>query len=352
MISPLRSFTSDNIAGASPEIVEAILKTNAGQALPYGNDETSQRVEALFGELFEHPVRIFPVTTGTVANALCLAALTKPWSAVLCHQDSHINHDECGAPEFFTSGAKLLALGGEQAKIDPAQLEHALTQKIGDVHTVQPACVSITQATEVGSIYSLGEIERIGALCKRHCVGLHMDGARFANALATLECSPADMTWRAGVSLLSFGATKNGAVAAEAIVAFDPTLGAELAFRHKRAGQLMSKMRFCTAQLEAYLRDDLWLRNASHANAMAMRLACGLQASGVELTSRVEANIVFCKLPLAAIKSLLQAGFRFYHDRWEPGVARFVTSFATQADDVDALVDAARQTLRHSLPVQ
>ena len=347
----MNSFTSDNIAGASPEIIEAILNANVGQALPYGNDETSKRVEALFGELFEHPVQIFPVTTGTAANALCLAALTKPWSAILGHRDSHINHDECGAPEFFSSGAKLLAIGGEHAKIDAAQLEHALTQKIGDVHTVQPSCVSITQATEVGSIYSLDEIERIGTLCKQHGVGLHMDGARFANALATLDCSPADMTWRAGVSLLSFGATKNGAVAAEAMVVFDPALGAELAFRHKRAGQLMSKMRFCTAQLEAYLRDDLWLRNARHANAMALRLACGLQASGVELTSRVEANIVFCKLPLAAIKSLLQAGFRFYHDRWEPGVVRFVTSFATQADDVDALLEATRQAVGHTLQV-
>ena len=258
-------FTSDNAAGMCPEVLQALIAANDGPAAAYGHDPLTQALEAQFAELFEYPVTVLLVSTGTAANALSLAALTPPWGSVLCHADSHIQHDECGAPEFFTAGAKLQPLAGARGKLCPDALAAALRQKKGDVHSVQPSAVSLTQATEVGSVYTLDELEAIGAVCRQAGVGLHMDGARFANALARLDCSPAEMTWQRGVDVLSFGASKNGAMAAEAIVVFDPGLVRELAFRRKRAGHLLSKTRFCAAQLQGYLHDDAWLRHARHA---------------------------------------------------------------------------------------
>jgi threonine aldolase len=292
-------------------------------------------------ETFECDVDVFPVSTGSAANALSLAALTPPWGSVLCHRESHINNDECGAPEFYTAGAKLVPLGGEDAKIDPAELRGAVRHKKGDVHSVEPSVVSVTQATETGVVYTLDEIRTIGSITKEAGLRLHMDGARFAGAVASLGCSPAELTWRAGVDLLSFGATKNGTMTADAIVVFDRSLTAELAFRAKRAGQLASKMRFHAAQLDAYLTDDLWLRNAAHANAMAARLQDGLKAiPDVGLLGVTDANILFCRLPRQVTEGLLGDGYAFYHDRWEPGVVRFVTSFATSEQDVDGLLQA------------
>jgi threonine aldolase len=335
-------FTSDNAAGMCPEVLQALIAANDGPAAAYGHDPLTQALEAQFAELFEYPVTVLLVSTGTAANALSLAALTPPWGSVLCHADSHIQHDECGAPEFFTAGAKLQPLAGARGKLCPDALAAALRQKKGDVHSVQPSAVSLTQATEVGSVYTLDELEAIGAVCRQAGVGLHMDGARFANALARLDCSPAEMTWQRGVDVLSFGASKNGAMAAEAIVVFDPGLARELAFRRKRAGHLLSKTRFCAAQLQGYLHDDAWLRHARHANAMAARLAHGLAAvPGVTLSAPVEANIVFCQLPEAVLSGLQAAGFMFYTGRWAPGVARLVTSFATREDEVDALLAEA-----------
>ncbi|WP_435607082.1 threonine aldolase family protein [Streptomyces ardesiacus] len=337
-------FTSDNTAGASPEIVQAVTAAAAGQDLPYGADRHTSSVRARFAEIFERDVDVLPVSTGSAANALSLAALTPPWGSVLCHRDSHINTDECGAPEFFTSGAKLVSLPGDDAKIDVEQLHAAANRKVGDVHSVQPSVISITQATETGALYTLEEIRSLGLVAKDAGLRVHMDGARFANAVAALSCTPAELTWQAGVDILSFGATKNGVMTADAIVVFDRSLTPELSFRAKRAGQLTSKMRFQSAQLDAYLTDGLWLRNAAHANTMAARLGNGLKAlPGADLLHAVEANILFCRLPQPVIDRLLAEGFTFYHDRWEPGVCRFVTSFSTTEQDVDTLLEAVRR---------
>ncbi|MFG2965968.1 threonine aldolase family protein [Streptomyces sp. NPDC048288] len=340
------AFTSDNVAGASPEIIEAVARAAAGPAAPYGADSITARVRRRLREIFERDVDVLPVSTGSAANALSLAALTPPWGSVLCHRDSHINHDECGAPEFYTAGAKLVPLPGDNAKIDPDALRAAARHKRGDVHSVEPSVVSITQATETGAVYTLDELHTLGSITKSAGLRLHMDGARFAGAVAALGCTPAEMTWQAGVDLLSFGATKNGTMTTDAVVVFDRSLTPELSFRAKRAGQLASKMRFHAAQLEAYLADGLWLRNATHANAMAARLQEGLKAlPGVHLPGIAEANIVFCHLPQHVIEALLSEGYAFYHDRWEQGVVRFVTSFATTLEDVDALVNAVRRFL-------
>ncbi|CAI8918185.1 Low specificity L-threonine aldolase [Pseudomonas jessenii] len=341
---PALGFSSDNIAGASPEVAQALVKHSSGQAGPYGTDELTAQVKRKFCEIFERDVEVFLVPTGTAANALCLSAMTPPWGNIYCHPASHINNDECGAPEFFSNGAKLMTVDGPAAKLDIVRLRERTREKVGDVHTTQPACVSITQATEVGSIYTLDEIAAIGDVCKSSSLGLHMDGSRFANALVSLGCSPAEMTWKAGVDALSFGATKNGVLAAEAIVLFNTSLATEMSYRRKRAGHLSSKMRFLSAQIDAYLTDDLWLRNARKANAAAQRLAQGLDGlGGVEVLGGTEANILFCRLDSAMIDALLKAGFGFYHDRWGPNVVRFVTSFATTAEDVDHLLNQVRR---------
>ena len=338
-----KGFTSDNIAGASPEIVHAMAAAASGQAPPYGADTWTANAQARFAEIFEREVDVIPVSTGSAANALSLAAMTPPWGSVLCHPESHINNDECGAPEFFTNGAKLVPVTGDDSKIDPASLATAVRRKAGDVHSVQPSALSLSQATETGTLYSIQEIRELISIAKDAGLRTHMDGARFANALTGLGVSPADMTWRAGIDLLSFGATKNGAMTADAIVVFDRTLTEELFYRTKRAGQLSSKMRFQAAQLDAYLTDELWLRNASHANTMATRLEEGLGAiPGVQLLNQTQANILFCRLPQHVIDSLLHEGYEFYHDRWEPGVVRFVTSFTTTPTDVEGLISKVR----------
>jgi threonine aldolase len=339
-----RSFTSDNTAGGAPEIIAAVAAAAAGQAPPYGTDSWTLSAQRRFSEIFECDVDLLPVSTGTAANALCLAALTPPWGSVLCHRDSHINNDECGAPEFFTGGAKLIALGGENAKIDADQLQVAVHRKVGDVHSVQPSVLSLTQATETGAVYTPAEIRQLACIAKNAGLRVHMDGARLANAVAALGCDPAELTWRAGVDVLSFGAIKNGSLTADAIVVFERSMTAELSLRAKRAGQLAAKMRFAAAQLSAYLADDLWLRNAWHANAMTARLEEGLKSiSGIRLTGRPEANVLFCRLSQQVIDGLLDQGYAFYHGRWEPGVVRFVTSFATATHDVDELVHAVRR---------
>lgn len=342
--TPCLVFTSDNSAGASVEVMQALMACSVGHASPYGADEYTKRVEHKLADLFETEVSVWLVPTGTAANALCLATMTPPWGSILCHPSSHINNDECGAPEFYTAGAKLVSVEGQSGKIAAESLHKAASVKRGDVHSVQPASVSLTQATEVGSLYSLEELRAIGEICRDSKLRLHMDGARFANALVASQCSPADMTWKAGVDALSFGATKNGVPCAEAILLFDPSLAAEMAFRRKRAGHLLSKMRFLSAQLEAYLTDGLWLRNARQANAMAKRLADAIQGlKGIELLGEVQVNILFCRLPEIVIKGLVEAGFVFYYGRWETGVVRFVTSFTTTEVDIDHLSAAIKR---------
>ena len=336
-------FASDNTAGISPEILAALAAANDGAVESYGADPITARLEAKLAQLFEHEVAVFPVATGTAANALALAAVTPPWGAVLCHPLAHIACDEANAPEFYTGGAKLVPVPGADGKLAVADLAALLPGDLGNVHHAQPAAISLTQATECGTVYRPAEIAGISALAHRHGLAVHMDGARFANALVHLDASPADLTWRAGVDVLSFGATKNGALGAEAIVFFDPARARDLPFRRKRAGHLFSKMRFLSAQLEAYVTDDLWLRNGRHANAAAARLAKGLTAlPGVRLRHPVEANELFVELPETVISGLSAAGAQFF--RWEGPTStciRLVTAWNTREADVTAFLESA-----------
>ncbi|MFQ5953751.1 MAG: threonine aldolase family protein [Kiloniellales bacterium] len=340
------NFCSDNVTSVAPEIAAALDEANRGAAMPYGDDEMTRRLETRMAEVFETELMVFPVATGSAANALALACLTPPYGAVYCHRESHVNLDECGAPEFFTGGAKLVALDGAHGKIAADDLEAVLARAgAGVVHHVQPAAISVTQATEAGTVYRPEHLAALAEVARRHGLGLHMDGARFANAVVALGLSPADLTWRAGVDVLSFGATKNGAMAAEAVVFFRPELAKEFAFRRKRAGHLFSKMRFLSVQLDAYLADDRWRRYAAHANAMMARLKQGLTAlPGARLEHPVEANEIFITLPPAVIDGLLADGFRFY--RWgdeDATLVRLMTGFDTRPEDVDALIAAARR---------
>ncbi|WP_009633457.1 threonine aldolase family protein [Synechocystis sp. PCC 7509] len=338
------NFCSDNVTGISPEILTALAKVNQGAAMPYGEDECTKRLQTKFAELFETDVTVFPVVTGTAANALALSVLVPPFGAIYCHSSAHINVDECGAPEFYTGGAKLLTLPGNNGKLSAQELQNAIALSgIGVVHHVQPAAISITQATEAGTVYSKSEVQQIAEVARTHHLSLHMDGARFANAVATLGCSPADITWRCGVDVLCFGATKNGAMAAEAVIFFNRDLAQTFDYRRKRSGHLFSKMRFLSAQLEAYITNDLWLKNAAHANLMAKKLAMGLtKLPGVELCYPVDANEVFIQLPETVIAGLIADGFKFY--RWEgehSTMVRLVTAFDTTNESVDALIKAA-----------
>ncbi|MDJ0895653.1 MAG: low specificity L-threonine aldolase [Alphaproteobacteria bacterium] len=340
------NFCSDNVAGASAEVLQALAEAAAGPAMPYGDDPLTARVEKRLAELFEAEVAVSLVATGTAANALALAALSPPYGAIYCHRDSHAAVDECGAPEAFTGGAKLVVLDGADAKLEPATLEATLrTSGQGVVHHVQPACVTITNATEAGAVYTPDQVLAVDNVAQHYGLPLHMDGARFANAVAHLGCTPAELTWKAGVDVLSFGATKNGCLAAEAVVFFRTDLAADLHFRRKRAGHLFSKMRFLAAQLDAYLTDDLWLANARHANAQAQLLSEGLsRLPGVRLVHPVEANEIFAVLPTGVRDGLRADGFAFY-DWGDPagGVVRLICAFNTDPADVDAfLASAAR----------
>ncbi|HYE48893.1 MAG TPA: low specificity L-threonine aldolase [Azospirillaceae bacterium] len=337
------NFMSDNVVGAAPQIMAALQAANEGAVGSYGADPWTARVEKRLAELFETEVTVFPVATGTAANSLALSVMTPPWGAVYCHPDSHINTDECGAPEMFTGGAKLVAVEGGYGKVDPDALRDALAAAHpGFVHAVQPAALSLSQATEAGTAYTPGEVAELAGIARRHKLLVHMDGARFANAVAHLGCAPADVTWRAGVDALSFGATKNGALTAEAVVLFRRDLAESFGYRRKRAGHLLSKMRFVSAQLDAYLEDGLWLKLAGHANAMAARLATGLSAlPGVALRDPVEANELFVAMPEAMVAGLEARGFRFY--RWDDRVIRLVTAWNTERASVDAFVAAAAE---------
>jgi threonine aldolase len=339
------NFTSDNVSGAAPEILEALIAASTSGPMPsYGADPLTARVTEKISALFEREAAVFPVSTGSAANALALATLAPPYGAIYCHEMAHVNTDECGAPEMFTGGAKLVGLPGAGGKLTPALLRATLEKAgVGVVHSVQPAAVTLTQATEAGTVYTPDEVAALADVARSFNLPVHMDGARFANALVRLGCSPAELTWKAGVDVLSFGATKNGALAAEAVVFFRPELAASFAFRRKRAGHLFSKMRFLSAQLDAYLTDDLWLRLARHANAMADRLAAGLTAAvqGARLRDPVEANEIFIDLPEPVIAGLEQRGYAFY--RWDGTVVRLVTAWNTDAGDVDRMIADARE---------
>ncbi|MGE0666287.1 MAG: low specificity L-threonine aldolase [Sphingomonadales bacterium] len=338
-----RSFMSDNSAGISPEILAAIGRANEGAAPGYGADPLTASLTEKFSALFETPVEVFLVATGTAANALSLAACCPPWGAVLCHEHAHVIRDECGAPEFYTGGAKLHGIASEDGLLTLETLEKGWRNfRLGDQHQTQPGAVSLSQATEAGTVYSVRAVTGIAAWTHERKMKLHMDGARFGNAVVSLDCSPAEITWKAGVDILSFGATKNGALAAEAVIVFDPALAKDMAYRRKRAGQLLSKSRFFSAQLHAYLDGGLWLKNAARSNRMASDLADGLDALGFPLVHPVHANELFVRLPDEVALRLREAGFLF-HD-WPtagPGGRRLVTSPATTPDDVAALIELA-----------
>ena len=332
-------FASDNVTGACPEVLEAIIKANEGDRTPYGNDEISKNLQDKFSEIFEKEVMVFPTSSGTAANALALSTMTPSFGNIYCHKLSHINVDECGAPEFYTGGAKLVNLNGIDGKITAEELDKSITGK-GIVHHTQPSSVSITQLCETGEAYKLNEIKKISEITHKHNLNMHMDGARFANALVSLDCSPAEMTWKSGIDVLSFGATKNGCIAAEAIIFFKPELVGNLAFLMKRAGHLLSKMSFVSAQLDAYISNNVWLKNAKHANAMGKKLSEGLNRhKNIELAYPTDANEIFVKIPKDIIDQLNSEGYTINDDEWDGNAVRLVTAWNTDSSDVDTFLN-------------
>ena len=329
-------FFSDNAAPACPAVIDAILAANRLDTA-YDGDALSQKLDAAFSDLFETRVTALWVSTGTAANCLALAALCPPHGAILCHRDAHIEIDEAGAPGFYTHGAKLTLLEGRGAKLTPDAVAAACDRVRADVHQVQPRALSITNATEYGLVYSASEVAALGEMARARHLGVHMDGARFANALATTGESPADTTWRAGVDALSFGFVKNGGMNAEALILFKPELAADTLIRRKRAGHLLSKGRYLAAQLLAMLDGDLWLTNARAANRAAATLAA---AAGERLVHAVEANEVFVRATPAEAAQLRRQGFDFYD--WAPGEIRLVTSWDQDMAAVEALAAAIR----------
>ena len=349
-------FSSDNVWGAAPEILAALTAANTGSAAAYGGDDWTARAEARLAEVFEHDCAVFLVATGTAANALALAALTPPYGAVFCHETAHVADDECGAPEFFTAGAKLVGVPGPSGRIAPEALAATLARyPRGLVKQVQPAALSLSQATDCGTIYTPDEIAALARIAHGAALSVHMDGARFANALVTLGCTPAQMSWKAGVDVLSFGATKNGALACEAVIFFDEGRAQDFAFRRKRGGHTLSKGRLLGAQMLAYLDDGLWLDLARRANGAAERLEAGLRnLPGVRLPWVRGANEVFAVLPAETAVRLRTQGARFAD--WDPrGVTepiaeeevfvRLVTSFACDEAAIDSFVDVVRRAL-------
>ena len=343
-------FASDNWAGAADEIAESLQRHSGGFSPAYGESDLDKHLEQRFNELFEKEVAVFFVGTGTAANSLALSAVNRPGGFVLCHREAHLIEDECGAPEFFTSGARLAPIDGSQGKMDPDALRRGLERFDPEfVHHGQPMAVSMTQATEVGTVYSCDETSAIARQSHAFGLPLHMDGARFANAMVRLGASPAEMTWKSGVDVLSFGGTKNGCWCAEALVFFNPEMAKQLPFIRKRAAQLFSKSRFIAAQFHAYLDDELWIRLATHANAMADRLAAAIERSqSLSIAWPCQANELFVTMPKSLADRLQEQGAKFYP--WPvpaefasqvadgSGLYRLVTSFATTPEHVDQFV--------------
>lgn len=345
------NFASDNGAGAAAEILQAIAASSRGNAPAYGADDYTRRATAMLNDVFETRTQAFLVATGTAANALALASLAQPFGAVFCHEEAHIHDDECGGPEFYTGGAKLVGIAGKDGKIRPDALRETLGRfPRGLVKSSQPCALSLSQATEAGTIYRTGEIVELCDIAHAAGMGAHMDGARLANALAASGATPAEMTWRAGIDVLSLGATKNGALACEAVVFFDTARAANFAYLRKRGGHTLSKGRFLGAQMEAYLSDGLWLRLARKANAAARRLGAELaKAPGVRLVWPIDANEVFIIAPVATVEAWRTAGVSFHE--WSTqsvasenapqageALVRLVASFDTSADEIDRLL--------------
>jgi threonine aldolase len=339
------NFNSDNVYGVHPKIMQAMVEANARLTdVSYCHDDGAAEVDAALSKIFEKEVKAFFVMNGTGANSLALSTLCPPFGGIICHEGAHINTDECNCPELFTGGAKLLTIAGAQNKISAEAVKVKLGQFVHGEHGAKPAGISISQATELGAVYTPAEIAGLGSVAHEQGLKLHMDGARFANALVYLGCTAAEMTWKAGVDVLSFGGTKNGAMILEAVVFFDLKLADDFLYRRKRAGQLLSKGRFLSAQMLAYLKDGLWLENAGRANVLAAEVANVFETTaGVRLAARVEANEVFPIMPRRLFDALQGAGAKFYE--WpldglgaDEVCGRFVLSFATPQADVDRLV--------------
>jgi threonine aldolase len=351
MIVPRHEFSSDNVAPICPEAWAALQQANARYAPSYGEDSWTAQACNRIREIFETDCDVYFVSTGTAANALALAQLCKSFQSVICHRHAHIQTDECGAPEFFTGGSKLLLIGGADGspqrvrptpdKIDIGQVE-ALLARQNDLHSHKPGAISISQATEFGTVYKRDEIAAVAGLARRHQLFLHMDGARFANAIASLNCAPKAITWEAGVDVLCFGGTKNGAAAGELVIFFDKEISCQFDYRAKQAGQLGSKMRFLAAAWLGLLTGDVWLRNARHANDAACRLAGRLEKeAGIESVFPVEANAVFVSMDDGLANGLHARGWRFYKFI-EPNVYRLMCSWATTGMDISDFIDDVR----------
>lgn len=344
-------LSSDNIGPATPEVIEAVLRANEGHAAPYGADELTAKAIAAVREVFEAPdAAVHFVATGTAANSLALSVMAQPWQSIFCSPLAHIVIDECHAPEFFTGGARML-LAGEKDKVTPEALEKAIAALMpGDVHSSQRGPLALTQVTERGQLYSLSELETLCHIAHAHGLSVHLDGARFSNAVAALNCSPAQMTWELGIDAVSFGATKNGCLGVEAVVFFNPDKAWELELRRKRAGHLFSKHRYLAAQMLAYCTDDLWLRTARAANAKAARLASGLrQLPDCHFTADPQANMLFVTLPRATHQNLHEAGaaYGMFEGPLETGapeeplLCRLVCDWSIPDDEIDRFIDLA-----------
>lgn len=350
------NFTSDNAVGAAPQILDAIARVNDGPLPSYGADPLARQVEARLAEIFGTDLRVFLVTTGTAANALAIASLTPPWGTVFCHRYAHIEVDECGAPEFYGGGLKLALIDGTDGKIAPDALSELIGgYGAGGVHQVQPAVLSLTNVTEAGALYQPAEIAALSAIARDHGCAVHLDGTRFANAVVASGATPAELSWKSGVDVLCLGATKNGALAAEAVIFFDPERQADriagFEYRRKRGGHLVSKGRLLSSQMDAYLADGLWLDLARRANEAARRLADGLRTiPGIEIENPVDANMLFVHLPLPVHRKLKASGAAYYLEppsQTDEGDGkrvrtRFVTSYATTDAAIDAFLSTAR----------
>lgn len=342
--APRRHFASDNYSGICPEAWDAMAQANSGHAQSYGDDYWTAKAANLLRELFEVECDVFFVFNGTAANALSQAALCQSYHSIICHELAHVETDECGAPEFFSNGSKLLLVPGDEGRILPAAVASTV-KKRSDIHFPKPRVLSLTQATEMGTVYSINQLDELFEVARRFDLRIHMDGARFANAVATLGVAPKEITWKVGVDVLCFGGTKNGMAVGDAIVFFKKDLAHEFAYRCKQAGQLASKMRFLAAPWVGLLQSGAWLKNATHANAAAAKLEAGFRAiPGVEFLAAREANAVFVRLPPEVAVGLRERGWKFYTFIGAGG-ARFMCTWDTADEDVNALLDDARSLM-------
>jgi len=347
-----RHFASDNCSGICPEAWAALAEANPGHEISYGDDAWTQKASDLIREVFETRCEVFFVFNGTAANSLSLASLCQSYHSVLCHELAHIETAECGAPEFFANGSKVLLLPGANGKIDATAIQRAVIKRT-DIHYPKPHALSLTQATELGTVYSLDELGAVTDRARHHGLRVHMDGARFANAVAALDVAPAELTWKAGVDVLCFGGTKNGIAIGEAVVFFDLEAAREFDFRCKQGGQLASKMRFLSAPWVGMLRNGAWLRHARHSNAMAKRLAAGIKdLPGIKIAHAVDSNAVFAHIPDPAVQALHDRGWKFYTHVGAGEEARLMCSWDTTAEDVDQFAADLRVIVTPSAPPQ